>query len=97
MQQLSEDVFDQQFTVVPDSQGDAVRPHVNGIPVDSRHLWTIVEAEGSLYAVSGLHCVNCLGYILTEEAWGQETEALWYEAPDDDADEDSPSSIEAAA
>lgn len=96
MQQLSEDEFDQQFTVVPDSQGDAVRPHVDGIPDHSRHLWTIVEAEGSLYALSGLHYVNRIGYILTEEAWGQETEALWCEASGD-AGEDSPSSMEAAA
>jgi hypothetical protein len=97
MQQLSEDEFDQQFTVVPDAQGDAVRPQADGIPDDSRHLWTIVEAEGSLYALSGLHCVNRIGYILTEEAWGQETEALWYEASDDNAGDDSPSSMEAAA
>lgn len=68
MQQLSEVEFDQQFTVVPDAQGDAVRPQADRI-----------------------------GYILTEEAWGQETEALWYEASDDDAGDDSPSSIEAAA
>ena len=96
MQQLSEDEFDQQFTVVPDAQGDAVRPDSNGIQDDSRHLWTIVEGEGSLYALSGLHYVNRIGYILTEEAWGQETEALWYEASDDDAGDDSPSSMEAA-
>lgn len=31
-------------------------------------LWTIVEAEGKLYYVSGYHYINRFGYIITEES-----------------------------
>jgi hypothetical protein len=88
MKNLTEDEFDAEFTVVPDTRGDTVRPSADGIDVNSKQLWTIVEAEGSLYAVSGWHFVNRIGYILTEEAWDQETEAVWYEPNEDEADFD---------
>lgn len=84
MKYLTEDEFDAQFTVVPDAQGETIRPSTDGIAVDSKHLWTIVDADGSLYAVSGLHYVNRIGYLLTEEAWDQETEAVWYEYDDEE-------------
>ena len=87
MKQLSEDEFDEQFTVIPDARGDTVRPSADGIDPDSKYLWTIVDADGSLYAVSGWHFVNRLGYILTEEAWEEETEAVWCELDDEDEDE----------
>lgn len=38
---------------------------------DSEHkakLWTIVEAEGKMFYVSGYHYVNRFGYIITEES-----------------------------
>lgn len=76
MRHLTEDDFDRQFTVVPDVHGDTTRPTAEGLDLDSKHLWTIVNAEGSLYAISGAHYVNRIGYLLTEEAWGQETEAV---------------------
>lgn len=86
MKNLTEDEFDARFTVVPDARGDSVRPTFGGIQADSKHLWTILDAEGSLYAVTGLHYVNRIGYLLTEEAWDQEIEAVWY-APSDDEDD----------
>jgi hypothetical protein len=89
MKQLTEDEFDEQFTVIPDDQGETIRPTADGIDTESKHLWTIVDAEGSLYAVSGWHFVNRIGYILTEEAWTEETEAVWYEFNDEDEEEES--------
>ncbi|MGY4541148.1 hypothetical protein ACVWY0_001057 [Arthrobacter sp. UYNi723] len=86
MKNLTEDEFDARFTVIPDTRGDSVRPTFEGIPADSKHLWTILDAEGSLYAVTGLHRVNRIGYLLTEEAWDQEIEAVWYAPSDDDDD-----------
>jgi hypothetical protein len=29
-------------------------------------VWTLIEADGVLYAESGLHFVNRLGYFVTE-------------------------------
>lgn len=87
MKQLTKDEFDAQFIAIPDAQGETVRPNADGIDPDSKHLWTIIDADGSLYAVSGRHFVNRIGYILTEEAWNEETEAVWY-APDVEADFD---------
>ncbi|MDP9903149.1 hypothetical protein [Arthrobacter bambusae] len=82
MQQLSEDEFDSRFTVVPDPvTGDTIRSSDQGLDRDSRNLWTIVEGDdgNNLYAVSGWHYVNRIGYILTEEAWEEESEAVWCE------------------
>lgn len=93
MKQLTEDEFDAQFTVVPDAGGDNVRPKHQGIDPDSKHLWTIIDADGNLYAVSGVHRINRLGYVVTEEAWTEEIEAVWHLFSDDeeeteDAEED---------
>lgn len=89
MKQITEEEFDARFSVIPDADGETIRPDCIGIAEDSKHLWTIVDADGSLYALTGLHFVNRLGYLLTEEAWDEETEAVWYEAADD-ADADVP-------
>jgi hypothetical protein len=86
MKQLTEDQFDAQFTVVPDTGGDSVRNDYEGIDRDSKRLWTIVDADGSLYAVSGVHFVNRFGYIVTEEAWTEDIEAVWHLCSDDDED-----------
>jgi len=37
-------------------------------PIKKHKLWTIIEAEGNMYYVSGFHYVNRFGYIITEEA-----------------------------
>ena len=61
MRQLTEDEFDTEFTVVPDPlTGDTIRPSDHGLDKNSRHLWTLVDADGSLYAVTGWYCVNRL-------------------------------------
>jgi hypothetical protein len=92
MKYLTENEFDNQFTVVPDARGDTTRPSAEGLDLDSRHLWTIVDAEGSLYALSGPHYVNRIGYVLTEQPWNQETEAVWCEfLNDEESDTDGDS------
>lgn len=36
-----------------------------------RHFWTVVEGDtGQLYLVPGWHCVNRIGYVHCEYAWG---------------------------
>jgi len=86
MKQLTEDQFDAQFTVVTGADGDDVRPTLRGIDPDSKHLWTIIDAEGNLYAVSGAHYINRVGYIVTKEAWTEEIEAVWHIFADDEED-----------
>lgn len=91
MKQLTEDEFDAQFTVVPDAGGDNVRPNYRGIDPDSKHLWTVIDAEGNLYVLSGVHRMNRFGYIVTEEAWAEEIEAVWHIFADDEEDLDDES------
>lgn len=88
MKQLTEDQFDAQFTVVDGTDGESVRNNHDGIAFDSKHLWTILDADGSLYAVTGLHYVNRLGYLVTKEAWDEEIEAVWYEPSDEEDSEE---------
>lgn len=79
MKTLTEDEFDTKFTVVPNDDGETIRPTSDGIDPDSKHLWTILDGDEALYASSGFHYVNRVGYLLTVEAWTEETEAVWQE------------------
>ena len=57
--------------------------------LSDNHIWTIVDADGNLYAAAGYHRVNRIGYVLTEKPWvtGNE-EAVWCEFEEDEDDED---------
>lgn len=93
---LTEDEFDAQYTPITPLdangyEGDTVHPTADGLDLESKHLWTIITGDdGNLYASSGWHYVNCLGYILTEEAWSQPTEGEWaiFEDSDDENDDE---------
>ena len=39
-----------------------------------RGIWTVIEAEGNFYFLSGFHYVNRFGYLLTEELVDENTE-----------------------
>jgi hypothetical protein len=43
-------------------------------PITPRQIWTIVEAEGIMYYVSGWHYVDRVGYLITEEMVPEGTE-----------------------
>jgi hypothetical protein len=86
---MTEDEFDNQFTPVPDEDGETVRPSDDDLDPQSLYLWTIVGADdGSLMVVSGWHYVNRIGYLVTKEPWTEPTEAVWFPADDDDDDDD---------
>lgn len=88
MQQLTEEEFDSRFTVVTEpATGADVRPSEHGLDKNSDHLWTVVDADGDLYAVSGWHYVNRIGYVITEQAWDDEIEAEWFLGSCDNDDE----------
>lgn len=87
MKNLTEEEFDRQFNVIPDAEGESIRPDPGNVALDSKHLWTVVEADGSLYVQNGPHFVNRFGYLITEEPWTEETEAVWYLASDEEDDE----------
>lgn len=89
MKQLTEDEFDAQFTVVTGAEGEEIRDDYKDIDPDSKHLWTIVDAEGNLYALTGVHRVNRFGYIVTKEAWTEEIEAVWHIFADDEEEEEA--------
>lgn len=44
-------------------------------------VWTLVEGDGPychLYAISGFHIVNVMGYCLTEVPWIEPKTAYWF-------------------
>ncbi len=61
-----------------------------GHPVE--HVWTIVESgddmDGNWYAIPGLHYVNRLGYVVTEQPWVDCTLDAIYFADDMDEEDD---------
>lgn len=40
----------------------------------ANRVWTILDAEGELYIVAGIHIVNRMGYLVTDKEWENETE-----------------------
>lgn len=85
MRSLTEDEFDAMFTPVPDENGEEVRPFDTGLDRESRHLWTVVDADGALYVATGWHFVNRVGYLITEEPWTEDiVDAVWWEPEDDE-------------
>jgi len=50
------------------------------------YVWSIVEGDATenLYAVPGIRIVNCVGFVICEKPWDDDTiEAVWFEYPDD--------------
>lgn len=88
MKTLTDTEFEQQFTPVPDAAGDLVRGSDEGLDPTSTKLWTIVDGDdGGLWALSGWHYVNRIGYLITEEDWCEPTEAVWFPAGEDDEED----------
>lgn len=44
---------------------------------DAYHLWTVLDAEDTLFLSMGFHVVNRIGYILTEVPWTEEEFKEW--------------------
>lgn len=96
---LTQDQWDERFTVVEDAEGETIRDEapVNPDAAEdevNHHLWTVVEGDNGLYVQTGWHYVNRVGYVITEEPWDTEIEAVWHEYSDvededDEADEES--------
>lgn len=37
--------------------------------LDEEYVWTVVEAEGKMYAMPGFHMVNRMGYVIGQKPW----------------------------
>ena len=62
--------FVEGFTEVFETYGeecDFVHDH------DVHNIWTVIEGDDDLHIVSGLHLVNRLNYIITENKWKKYT------------------------
>jgi hypothetical protein len=40
----------------------------------NKRIWTIIDEEDELYVIAGLHFVNRMGYLVTDEEWVDENE-----------------------
>ena len=92
-----ESVFESRYTLVknhfhPDDDiyyyetfGDEVHYLRNNHAVLKRNIWTVVDSDDSddLIVIAGMHFVNRVCYLVTEEKWESEDEEyLWCEAVD---------------
>lgn len=95
-EQIGEDEFVETYKPIDaSSQGDQIvqtpeeaQALVKAKGLSDSNVWTIVDADGNLYASPGYHVVNRIGYVVTEKPWetGNE-EAVWCEFEDDDEEE----------
>ena len=52
--------------------------------IPERHIWTIVETDGDLYAVPGWHYVNRFLYYVSHHPWqSRDEEYLYHEGSDE--------------
>ena len=85
---LTENQFDEQFTLVEnhldnnaswngamfETYGEAL-DYVLMKAKKSNNVWTIIEGDNdTMFIVSGVHLVNRIGYLITNEEWEEETE-----------------------
>lgn len=64
-----------------------------------RHIWTVTDCDGDLYAAPGFHYVNRLNLVVTEKPWQDEglTAAYYVSEPDDDDELDDEPDSEATS
>ena len=67
MTTLTETEWDKRFTQITPTEGVVDDPA--GLPDIVRQCWTLVEANGHEYMIPGIHIVNKIGYLATEELW----------------------------
>ena len=89
--QLSEDEFEEQFGLVTrPAPGFTTLFDAEDIQdIDPNRVWTVIDTDqdDKLYAIPGLHCVNRVGYVVTERPWPHENiEAVYFGGMDDDLD-----------
>ena len=41
---------------------------------DPKTVWTLVDEDGKTYLIAGIHWVNRLGYVVSEEPWSDPDE-----------------------
>ena len=85
---LTENQFDEQFTLVEnhldnnaswngamfETYGEEL-DYVRMKAQNANNVWTIIEGDNdTMFIVSGVHLVNRIGYLITNEEWEEETE-----------------------
>jgi len=95
---ISERDFDEVWGAHANVNGDLYfYEEVRSLPI--QYVWTVSEGEeidedgfnldSNWYALTGIHMTNALGYLVTEQPWGPDTQdAIWYLDDDDQARED---------
>ena len=88
---MSEDAFESTFvsTLAPSGSTLWSKEEIAPGTVDLHHIWTVLESgvvgNDRLYLSAGVHLVNAIGYVVTEEPWvtGFE-ESVWDDTVEDD-------------
>ena len=85
---LTENQFDEQFTLVEnhldnnaswngamfETYGEEL-DYIRMKAQNANNVWTIIEGDNdTMFIVSGVHLVNRIGYLITNEEWEEETE-----------------------
>lgn len=90
MTTIREDDFERDYRPIVKPTGESMLEWDELPDPTARNVWTIVDCDGDLYALPGIHVVNRLHYILTEVEWTDETtDAEWYISENDDEEDAS--------
>lgn len=83
---LTEDEFESKFTLVKnhlnnDASLDGCMFETYGAEVNyiasltkTKTVWTYLEGEDDCYFVTGMHLVNCIGYLVSKEKYTEDYE-----------------------
>jgi len=66
---ISENEFERKYVSIDSPSGSTIWEHREIRDQKKNHVWTVVEAEDSMYVMAGFHRVNMIGYVVTEKPW----------------------------
>ena len=75
---MSDDEFDQKYDPVDPPSGESYWEAHEIQGQKKNHVWTVLDLDGDLYVVPGIHRVNQFGFMVTRKPWrNKNIEVKW--------------------
>ena len=67
--EISDDEFDRKYDPIDPPSGESFWEAHEIRGQKKNHIWTVLDVDGVLYAVPGIHRVNRFGFLVTRKPW----------------------------
>lgn len=85
---MSEDEFVDQFDTIEAPSGETLwsfsemKAAIDAGTIVLAQVWTVIDGDedGRMYVVAGVHFVNRVDFVVTDQHWSDETDqAIWFD------------------